>query len=171
MLPLWFFSFSVSYPLSPSLVPFGVCGAASAVSTAGPGGVSKGPCRHYYYTRGLGARLLTGGAAEMWREAFHREPLLTKSPASRPLSTPNPPLSSLLWSSSTARPPPALEACLPSPPVMPAPTDTVKTGSPPDFSQQRSDAPSLLSKGNKAKNLLIPLSHQPLPVSLLHFSV
>ena len=119
LLPLWFFSFSVSYPLSPSLVPFGVCGAASAVSTAGPGGVSKGPCRHYYYTRGLGARLLTGGAAEMWREAFHREPLLTKSPASRPLSTPNPPLSSLLWSSSTARPPPALEACLPSPPVTP----------------------------------------------------
>lgn len=88
------------------------------------------------------------------------------------LSTPNPPLSSLPWSSSTARPPPALGACLLSPPVMPAPTDTVKTGSPPDFSQQRSDAPSLLSKRNKAKNLLlIPLSHQRLPVSLLHFSV
>lgn len=158
--------------MSPSLVPFGVCGASSAVSTPGPGGVSKGPCRHCYCTRGLGARLLTGSATDMWREAFHREPLLMKSP-SRPagLSRRSPALSSLPWSSSTARPLPALGARLPSPPVMPSPTDTVKTVSPPDFSQQRSNAPSLLLKRNKAKNLLIPLSHQRLPVSLLHFSV
>lgn len=66
----------------------------------------------------------------------------------------SPPLSSLPWSSSTARPPPAPGACLPSPPVMPSPADTGKTVSPPDFPQQRSNAPSLLSKRNKAKNLL-----------------
>lgn len=138
----------------------------------GQAGCLKAPADTVNCTRGLGARLLTGSAAEMWREAFHREPLLMKSP-SRPagLGPRSPALSLLPWSSSTARPLPALRARLPSPRVMPSPTDTVKTVSLPDFSQQRSNAPSLLSKRNKAKNLLIPLSHQQLPVSLLHFSV
>ena len=92
MIPFWFFSFSISFPsVSHLWFPLGSVELQVLSPHLGQAGCLKAPADTVNCTRGLGARLLTGSAAEMWREAFHREPLLMKSPsqpAGRPASAP-----------------------------------------------------------------------------------
>lgn len=106
--------------LSPSLVTFGVCGAPSAVSTPTPGSVTLLP-------HGVGARLLTGSAAEMWKEALRRDPLMAKSPSPPAATYPHPtPLPRTTIFLHPAMLPPGHWSLSPAPAVMPSP-DKVKT--------------------------------------------